>query len=274
MEDAMWNPETYLRFADERGRPFHDLLARVRAESPRQVVDLGCGPGNLTATLAGRWPGAAVHGIDSSPEMVAKARAEGGVAETVTYAVGDVRDYTPGPDVDVIVTNAVLQWVPGQLELVARWARALRPGGWLGLQVPGNHDAPAHRALRELCASSRWSQRLESLADRSRAVPDAAVYARLLRDAGCAADAWETTYVHQLPVTGAAHPVLTWLTGTALRPVRAALQAQPGAWEQFQVELEPLLAAAYPADGAVVDFPFRRVFAVGRRLDGPVSDAG
>ncbi|WP_144125552.1 trans-aconitate 2-methyltransferase [Catellatospora sichuanensis] len=265
----MWNPETYLRFADERGRPFHDLLARVDAEQPRQVVDLGCGPGNLTATLTARWPGAQVRGIDSSPEMIEKAVADQGGPGPVSYQVGDVREYLPGPEVDVIVTNAVLQWVPGQEELVGRWARALRPGAWLALQVPGNHDGPAHRALRELCASSRWSALLGEIAEQPRSVPGSQEYARLLRAAGCAADTWETEYVHQLPVTGGPHPVLTWLTGTALRPVRAALAEQPGAWEAFCVALEPALISAYPADGAIVDFPFRRVFAVGRRTAAP-----
>lgn len=262
----MWNPETYLRFADDRGRPFHDLVARVAAARPRQVVDLGCGPGNLTATLIARWPGAQVTGIDSSPEMIDKALADQGGPGPVAYQVGDVRDYLPGPDVDVLVTNAVLQWVPGQEELVGRWARALRPGGWLALQVPGNHDAPAHRLLRELCASSRWSAPLGEIAAHPRSTPGPQEYAGLLRAAGCAADTWETTYVHQLPVTGGPHPVLTWLTGTALRPVRAALAGEPGAWEEYCAALEPLLAEAYPADGDVVDFPFRRVFAVGHRV--------
>jgi trans-aconitate 2-methyltransferase len=61
-----WNPSAYLRFAGERGRPFADLLARVRAGAPRTVVDLGCGTGALTASLAERWPGARVIGVDSS----------------------------------------------------------------------------------------------------------------------------------------------------------------------------------------------------------------
>lgn len=269
----MWNPDTYLRFADERGRPFHDLIGRVGAERPRTVVDLGCGPGNLTATLAERWPGARVRGIDSSAEMIERAATDQGPAGAVAYEVGDVRDYRPGPDVDVLVTNAVLQWVPGQERLVAAWARDLAPRAWLGLQVPGNHDAPAHQALRALCASSRWSDRLGAVAERVRAVPDPQAYARLLRDAGCDADAWETTYLHQLPVSDGPHPVLTWLTGTALRPVRAALTDPE--WARFQAELEPALAAAYPAHRGVVDFPFRRVFAVGRRTAAaPVTDPG
>lgn len=89
-----WDPDRYLAYADERGRPFVDLLARVHAETPKVVVDLGCGPGNLTALLADRWPGASVTGIDSSPQMIAAAREVLGV----TWEVADLRDWArPDP---------------------------------------------------------------------------------------------------------------------------------------------------------------------------------
>src|SRR6201991_1204289 len=108
----MWNPDVYLTFADHRGRPFFDLTSRVGAQSPRRVVDLGCGPGNLTATLAERWPGAEIEAWDSSPEMVESARERG-----VDAQVGDVQSWEPKPDTDVVVSNATLQWVPDHRDL-------------------------------------------------------------------------------------------------------------------------------------------------------------
>ncbi len=116
----MWNPDVYLTFADQRGRPFFDLLSRVGAEDPRRVVDLGCGPGNLTVTLSERWPDAAIEAWDSSPEMVESARERG-----VDAQVGDVRSWEPKPDTDVVISNATLQWVPEHAELLVRWAGAL-----------------------------------------------------------------------------------------------------------------------------------------------------
>ena len=70
----MWDATLYLRFGGERARPFFDLLARVGAELPGYVADLGCGPGNLTAMLAERWPSATVCGVDNSPQMIEAAR--------------------------------------------------------------------------------------------------------------------------------------------------------------------------------------------------------
>ncbi|SCF27136.1 trans-aconitate 2-methyltransferase [Micromonospora viridifaciens] len=255
----MWDPTTYLRYGDERSRPFHDLVARVPAERPRAVVDLGCGPGTLTATLAERWPQARLSGIDSSPEMIARAAA---LDTPAAFAVGDVRSWQPEPDVDVVICNAVLQWVPGHQELLARWAAALPAGAWLAFQVPGNFAAPSHRALREVAGRDRWRDTLAPLL-REAPVDDPVDYAALLVGAGCAVDAWETTYVHLLPApAGADHPVLSWMEGTALRPVRAALA--PAGWADFRAELGIRLAQAYPVRQGQVYFPFRRIFVVAR----------
>ena len=252
----MWNPDVYLAFADHRGRPFVDLLSRVGADRPRRVVDLGCGPGNLTATLAQRWPDAVVEAWDSSPEMVEAARGRG-----VDAHVGDVREWTPRPDTDVVVSNAALQWVPDHAELMVRWAARLASiseGAWIAMQVPGNFDAPSHRAVRELARRDQWSEPLRDFPFREGQVDDPAGYAALLKDAGCAVDAWETTYIHDL---NGENPVLEWITGTALRPVKSRL-TEPQ-WEHFRQELIPMLDAAYPAraDGTTF-FPFRRIFVV------------
>lgn len=246
----------YLTFADHRGRPFVDLISRVGAIDPRRVVDLGCGPGNLTETLGRRWPDAAIEAWDSSPEMVESARGRG-----IDARVGDLREWVPAPDTDVVVSNATLQWVPGHPDLLVRWAGELPSGAWVAMQVPGNFDAPSHRAVYELVGTPEWSKTLAGLTLRGmEAVLTPAEYAGLLTDAGCEVDAWETTYIHEL--TGA-EPVLEWITGTALRPVRTRLTGPQ--WQRFRDELAPRLAAAYPehAEGRTF-FPFRRVFVVAR----------
>jgi trans-aconitate 2-methyltransferase len=170
---AAWDPAGYLRFGDERARPFTDLLARVGAGEPRTVVDLGCGEGALTASLAQRWPAARVTGVDSSPEMLAAAAAHA-VPGRVAFILGDVQQWQPGGPVDVLVTNAVLHWVPGHADLLRRWAGQLAPGGWLALQVPGNWRAPTHALLADLCRSPRWAGLIGDAAPAEDAVLDPA----------------------------------------------------------------------------------------------------
>jgi trans-aconitate 2-methyltransferase len=251
-----WDPQQYGQFADERTRPFLDLLNRVGASSPRRVVDLGCGSGSLTALLAARWPSAQVEGIDSSEEMVSS----GAPHDRVTLRVGDVATWTPSPDVDVVVSNATLHWLPAHRELLATWAAALPPDGWLAFQVPGNFDAFSHTLMRSVAESRRWASSLTGILPRVDAVGTPEQYAGILLAAGLVVDAWETTYVHVLQ---GPDPVLEWVRGSALRPVMAALP--PDSYALFEQELAEQLRNAYPATPGGTLFPFRRIFAVAHR---------
>jgi trans-aconitate 2-methyltransferase len=250
-----WDPQQYGRFAEERGRPFLDLIGRIEAPAPRRVVDLGCGPGSLTALLADRWPSATVEGIDSSPEMIAAAPA----GDRLAFRVGDVAEWDPS-GVDVIVSNATLQWVPNHRELVSAWAAALPPGGWLAFQVPGNFDSFSHVLMRSQAESQRWASSLRGILRHEDAVGTPEEYAQVLLAAGLRADTWETTYVH---VLAGADPVLEWLRGTGLRPIMQALP--PASYALFEEEFAAQLRQAYPPTPYGTLFPFRRIFAVGTR---------
>jgi trans-aconitate 2-methyltransferase len=171
----------------------------------------------------------------------------------------DIRHWEPPRPPDVIVSNAVLQWVPGHRELLVRWTDQLADGGWLAFGVPGNFDQPSHAILREMAASARWYPLLRDV-ELNRQSADPADYAELLAGTGCEVDAWETTYVH---ILAGDDPVLEWYKGTGLRPVLAVLDADQVA--DFLAEYGEKLRAAYPPRSFGTVFPFRRVFTVAHR---------
>ena len=256
-----WDPERYLTYADERGRPFVELIARVPAERPGSVVDLGCGPGNLTRLLTERWPEARVLGIDSSPEMIATASS---AETTATFEVRDLREWVAtasSAPVDVLVSNATLQWLPGHLDLLPSLMDAVAPGGWLAFQVPGNFGEPSHTLRDELAAAPPY-------AEHTGGVPapdahDAATYLAVLAGLDCTVDAWETTYLH---VLRGEDPVFAWVSGTGARPTLQALEAaDPALRDRFEEEFKRRLRAAYPETGHGVVLPFRRVFVVAQK---------
>lgn len=269
----MWEPAKYAEFADFRNRPFFDLTSRIAAASPRKVVDLGCGPGNLTATLARRWPQAQVLGVDSSAEMIAAAaplaeRVDAGTfvgqeahpAQGLAFMQGEIGLWQPESDTDVIVSNAALQWVPEHRSLMSRWLAALRPGSWLAVQVPGNFTAPSHTLMRELAESRRWRKQLGGVLRHDDVVGEPGEYHELFLKAGARADVWESSY-HQL--LSGPDPVLEWVRGTALRPVLSVLNAADGA--EFERVYAEQLAVAYPPGEFGTTFPFRRIFMVGEK---------
>jgi trans-aconitate 2-methyltransferase len=259
----MWDPAQYLHFTDERSRPFYELTSRIGATAPGYVVDLGCGPGQLTASLAARWPQAEVLGIDSSAEMITTAQqADYGEAVRsgrLSFVLGDVNNWQPARPPDVIVSNAVLQWVPNHMQLLPRWAAGLRTGGWLAFMLPGNFDQPSHVVLRELAGSARWRDQL-SRVELNRQAGDPADYLDLLAGLGLNVDAWEATYLHVLL---GSDPVTDWYKGSGLRPVLAALNAADA--EAFVTEYSQQMQKYYPAAPYGTILPFRRVFVVAQR---------
>jgi trans-aconitate 2-methyltransferase len=250
-----WDPAQYARFSDERSRPFFDLTGQIGASEPGVVVDLGCGSGELTATLASRWPAATVRGLDASAEMIE--RATGG--DRLSFALADAADFD-ATGADVLISNALLQWVPGHQELLVRWAGQLAAGGWLAFQVPANFGSPSHRLMRELAESARWRGRLAGVLRHSDAVAEPAEYLPLLVEAGLRVNAWQTSYLH---VLSGPDPVLEWVRGTGLRPVLQALAADEAS--SFVDEYAALLRQAYPEQPFGTVFPFLRTFVVAHK---------
>ncbi|GAB3429240.1 class I SAM-dependent methyltransferase [Flindersiella endophytica] len=260
MTTVEWNPQQYLRFADQRARPYYDLMARVGADSPIRIVDLGCGPGNLTETLLDRWPDAYVEGIDSSPQMIESAkRLE--QAGRLSFQVGDLRDWKSGQPVDLLISNATLQWIDDHLELLPSLVEQVVPGGWFAFQVPGNFQEPSHRLLVELASSPAFA---EHFTGRELRVPhsyDPAIYLDALERTGCVVDAWETTYLYLLQ---GEDPVLEWIKGTGARPY---LQALPDdeTRSAFEDAYRERLREAYPPRPYGTVLPYRRIFAVAQK---------
>jgi trans-aconitate 2-methyltransferase len=253
-----WDPTQYGRFSDERSRPFFDLVGRIDAPSPGTVVDLGCGPGELTVTLADRWPGATIRGIDASPEMIDRVPRDTGV----TFSMGNAQDFD-ATGTDVLISNAMLQWVPDHEDLLSSWANQLTAGGWLAFQVPANFRAPSHMLMRDLSETTKWRSRLDGVLRLRDAVPEPDRYLDLMVPLGLHADVWQTEYLH---VLSGPDPVLEWMRGTGLRPVLSALTAPEAS--EFSSEYAALLRTAYPERSYGTVFGFLRTFVVAHRQAG------
>jgi trans-aconitate 2-methyltransferase len=228
----------------------------VRRERADRIADLGCGPGNLTRMLGERWPAAQVIGIDHSPEMLREAE-QWSISGRLEFVQADLASWSPERPIDLIVSNAALQWVSDHETVLGRLARLLAPGGTLAVQMPYHFEIRAHLAIEETKADPRWSAALQGVGLDQQSVRPLAWYVERLHDLGLVVDAWQTTYIHVL--TGE-NPVLEWFKGTALRPLLNPLTPQTK--EAFLNELAGRLKAAYPARRGVTLLPFPRLFFV------------
>ncbi len=253
-----WNPDLYRRFEDERTRPARDLLARVPLESPRRVVDLGCGPGNSTELLAQRFPGAAIVGIDNSTAMLDSARER---LPTCRFELADIAAWTPDDAPDLIYANASLQWVGGHERLLPRLLSLLAPGGVLAVQMPDNRDEPTHRAMRELAAEAPYAALIGDATQVRTELLGLDGYYDLMAPISESLDLWRTAYQH--PMESPAR-IVEWVRGTGLKPFVDPLPERERA--MFLAAYEQRIAESYPprADRRL-RLAFPRLFFIARR---------
>jgi trans-aconitate 2-methyltransferase len=252
---ADWSSTQYLKFADGRTRAARDLLAQVPLKAPRLVYDLGCGPGNSTKLLIKRYPETRVVGVDSSPDMLAKACRSCPHAQ---FVKGDLSSWQPPEAPQLLFANAVFQWVPDHLRVLSRLLGVLPRGGVLAVQMPDNFDEPSHAAMRETAAEAKWAQKLKNLGQVRDSLPPPSAYYDTLKPDAAQVDIWHTIYNH--PLDGA-DGIVEWVRGTGLRPYIELLNAEERA--AYLARYRERIAKAYPpaSDGkALLRFP--RLFIV------------
>lgn len=253
-----WNPEQYLKFAEERSRPCRDLIGRIALEMPGRIVDLGCGPGNSTAALVERWPVADITGVDNSADMIAAAC---GAYPRQQWIEADISSWKAAAPVDLIFSNAALQWVGDHARLLPELMRMLNPSGALAVQMPANYyTATAQQLIRELAVSGPWRDKFPDEIRRWHCdEPD--FYYGVLQGVSRKLDIWTSEYLH---ILNSPEDIVHWYIGTSLRPYLDILPAADR--ENFIAAYQNLITAGYPkqSDGRVL-FPFRRLFFVAYR---------
>lgn len=250
-----WSAQQYLKFEDERTRPARDLLAEIRLDEPRQVVDVGCGPGNSTELLVKRWPNAKITGIDTSAGMLRQARER---LPGLTFVEANISHWSPQPGTDVLFGNAIFQWVPEHLKQLARLLAKLPDGGVLAVQMPDNVHQPTHILMREVAQLERFRGSLATAANARVALPQPRAYYDALRPLCSRIDIWHTIYNHVL--AGPAE-IVEWMKGTGLRPFLDPLEAPER--KAFVEAYTARIAEAFPpqVDGKVL-LQFPRIFIV------------
>jgi trans-aconitate 2-methyltransferase len=253
-----WNAEHYLKFGDERTRAASDLAARIEVERPKTIVDLGCGPGNSTQILKLRWSESEISGVDNSKEMIEAAKQS---FPGQTWNLADIAEWEPVTAMDVVYSNATLQWLPNHSALIRRLFSFVASHGALAFQIPSSTFATVRTLIHEISRSAVWTHRMNA-SRTALTMESTAFYYDTLATVATRLDIWETEYNH---VMESHNSIVDWIASTGLRPFISVL-ATAAEREQFVSELRNRVALSYEtrSDGKVL-FPFRRTFVIAYR---------
>lgn len=244
-----WNSKQYLKFKNQRTQPAIDLAMRIREYAPKTIVDIGCGPGNSTAVLKNVFPNADILGIDSSGDMIDRAKR---TYHDLNFVQCDARSLDGR--YDLIFSNACLQWIPDHDKLIPLLMEKLSDTGVLAVQIPMNGGEPLYRLIEEILAQPKWGFADKATEHNKAFPPD--VYFNVLSSCASSFEVWESKYYHRLPDHRA---LVDWVKGSRLRPYLDRLSEEQG----MELENEIVNAAKYVypimKNGEVV-LGFRRFF--------------
>ncbi len=253
---ADWDSKQYMKFSSERTQPSKDLIHRLGDISPERVLDLGCGPGNSTSELKKRFCNAHILGVDSSDDMLFKARHDHpDLSFKKCFLPNGLCDIDG--EFDLIFSNACIHWIKEQKELIDSVYEKLSVGGVFAVQIPYIQKAPFYRLLGSLVANE-W----RCLADiRNFYNLTAEEYYDILSKRYRNITVWETAYYHIVPSYDS---VIEWYSGSGLRPYlqRLADNDKP----RFLSQLRQKINENYPlmSDNNVI-LKMPRLFFIAKR---------
>lgn len=254
-----WNSEQYLKFKEQRTQPAIDLAKRIPFEHPNNILDIGCGPGNSTAVLKKMFPQAAVLGVDSSEDMIKKAKE---TYSDINFKLCDVTNELDKLDkYDIIFSNACLQWIPDHKKFIPMLFNRLSKNGVLAVQIPMNRQETLFKIMDDVIFEPHWNFSSMKVETNETLTPEE--YFDILSSCTEKFDIWETVYYHNMPSVEA---MVEWIKGTRLRPYLNALDKAKT--ESLEKEITKRASECYgiQENGEII-FKFRRFFFVASKLN-------
>jgi trans-aconitate 2-methyltransferase len=253
MKENDWKPGLYLKFAKERTQPSIDLVARINLAAPRNIIDIGCGPGNSTRILASRWPESKILGVDNSPAMIQKAKTD---FPALDWAEMDANNLPLKEKYDIVFSNATIQWLPDHEKLLPNLWATVNDGGCLAVQIPLHHQMPISAIVEKVAASGAWANTLKNSYDHF-TFHEVEFYYDALALLSDNFSLWETDYYH---VMNAPAEIVEMMRATGMKPYLDKLNSESEK-NEFEKKVLEAVTAGYPAqtNGKVL-FPFYRLF--------------
>ena len=253
-----WQPDLYLKFKNERTQPSIDLVSKINCNSPKSIIDIGCGPGNSTQVLVNRWPKSKIVGIDSSISMIQKAKQE---YPNQQWLVADASTYESENKFDILFSNAVIQWIPNHAELLRNFHSLLSNKGLIAIQIPLFWDMPLGNIIDAIANESRWRSQTNGVSNLF-TIHNYSFYYDILSSLFVSIEIWETHYIH---IIDSHESMLQMMKSTGLKPYLERLNE----FEIIEFEeavLEGIKNTYTAQRNGKVLLPFKRLFFIGMKI--------
>jgi len=258
MQKHDWNPALYLQFGKERIQPSIDLVSRIDFENPKNIIDIGCGPGNSTQILAQRWPKSKITGVDNSPAMIERAKLD--------FPNQDWKLLDAGKDeiidtFDIIFSNAAIQWIPNHFELLNKMKHNLSDNGVIAVQIPLFFDMPLGQSIARISKNKRWSTLTDRVNDLF-TIHHQSEYYDILSELFSFIEIWKSDYVH---IMDSHDSVLEMVRSTGLKPYLERLESDTDKRDFENMVLTDIIKDYPMQKNGKVLFPFKRLFFIAKK---------
>lgn len=256
---SKWSSMQYLKFENQRTQPAIDLVKKITVKQPKNILDIGCGPGNSTFVLKKMFPQAYILGVDNSEDMIKRAKE---TYPDINFQICDITTETDKLDnYDVIFSNACLQWIPDHETFIPILFKKLNKNGILAIQIPINGEETLFKIMNDVISEPQWNFSSMDIETNGTLLPEE--YFDILSGCTNNFDIWETVYYHNMPSVEA---MVEWIKGTRLRPYLNALEKANA--EKLEMEILKRAEAVYKVqkNGEII-FKFRRLFFVACKSD-------
>jgi trans-aconitate 2-methyltransferase len=251
-----WNPELYLKYGNERTQPSIDLVSKIKIDfTPESILDIGCGPGNSSQVLLQRWTDAKLTGIDSSLNMIEKAKAS---FPKNTWLVADAAEYTPNRKYNIVFSNATIQWILDHERLFQNLFNLVNNGGVLAISTPRFDEMLLYEVISKVIEQEKWKEATQGCAELF-TYHDYKYYYDLMDKYFKSIELWQTDYIHILE---SQYSIIEWIRSTGMKPYLDCLKETEK--PLFENDILAEIKNHYPVQNSgKVLFPFKRLFMVG-----------
>ncbi|ORX50658.1 Trans-aconitate 2-methyltransferase [Piromyces finnis] len=253
-----WDAELYNRFEKDRTLPSIDLVNSISLKNPRKIIDIGCGIGNSTIVLKNKFVNAQIIGIDSSDDMLIKAKNDYPELEFIKLDAEKELDLLK-EKYDIVYSNACIQWIPDHKNLIFKLFNILSNNGMLAIQIPQHEKHPMHKIIQKVAESNKWCNKFKNI--KQLYIVSEEEYYNIFSNITNEFRIWETTYFHIMP---SHQSIVEWYKGAGLRPYMEQLSIEDKKAFEEDILNEVKKTYLIQSDGKII-FRFPRLFMLAKK---------